>query len=250
MSYHLPEDEDHSLQSTGSKFIDHSLNELDISTLPNSYDFNLLPTDSFLIQSNSDCLILLLYLIYRSFIKEEFYAINETYSDSWLVWLVEDDFLSGTTSFPSNSYTSYSYTPFTSSQPGFRSDRSNSLMSSISSFSTHMNSSSILLSSYKGKPLDISESKKLNEFNSFYTNLVELVCTQNGSKSLQVYSYIHFYIYRHILILLCLKLYVRLWLIRLFKKLNLLVVRSFVTRLVIISIKFLFFISIHFLASL
>ena len=38
----------------------------------------------------------------------------------------------------------------------------------------------------KGRPLDISESKKLNEFSSFSNHIVELVCTQNGSKSLQV----------------------------------------------------------------
>ena len=95
-----------------------------------------------------------------------------------------------------------------------------------------------------------NEIKKLNEFNTFYNRVVELVCTQNGSKNLQVYSYSHFYIYRLILILLCLILYVKLLLIRLFKKLNLLVVRSFVILLVIISIKFLFFISIHLLASL
>ena len=107
-----------------------------------------------------------------------------------------------------------------------------------------------ILSSYKGKLLEISERKKLNEFNTFYNRVVELVCTQNGSKNLQVYSYSHFYIYRLILILLCLILYVKLLLIRLFKKLNLLVVRSFVILLVIISIKFLFFISIHLLASL
>ena len=39
---------------------------------------------------------------------------------------------------------------------------------------------------YKGRVLEISETKKLNEFNSFCNHIVELVCTQNGSKSLQV----------------------------------------------------------------
>ena len=81
LSYHLPEDEDHSLQPAGSKCTDHSFNEIDLSTLPNSYDFNLLPTDSFLLPSNTDCLLLFLILIYRSFLKEELYAISETYSD-------------------------------------------------------------------------------------------------------------------------------------------------------------------------
>ena len=193
LSYHLPEDEDHSLQPAGSKCTDHSFNEVDLSTLPNSYVFNLLPTDSFLLPSNTDCLLLFLLLIYSSFLKEEFYAISETYSDCWFIWWIEDDFVSGTTTtFPSNSYSSFSYTPFSSSQPGFRNERSNSLISSIPSYSSHMNSSSILSSSYKGKYLDISESKKLNEFNSLYTNLVELVCTQNGSKNLQVYFTILF----------------------------------------------------------
>ena len=43
-----------------------------------------------------------------------------------------------------------------------------------------------MISSYKGKPLEISERKKLNEFNTFVNRVVELVCTQNGSKNLQV----------------------------------------------------------------
>lgn len=49
-----------------------------------------------------------------------------------------------------------------------------------------------MLSSYKGKLLEISERKKLNEFNTFYNRVVELVCTQNGSKNLQVYFIIIF----------------------------------------------------------
>lgn len=43
-----------------------------------------------------------------------------------------------------------------------------------------------MVSTYKGKPLEISERKKLNEFNSYFNRVVELVCTQNGSKNLQV----------------------------------------------------------------
>lgn len=41
-------------------------------------------------------------------------------------------------------------------------------------------------SSHKGRMLEISENKKLSEFSTYCNHVVELVCTQNGSKGLQV----------------------------------------------------------------
>lgn len=40
--------------------------------------------------------------------------------------------------------------------------------------------------SYKGRMLEVSENKKLSEFSTYCNHVVELVCTQNGSKGLQV----------------------------------------------------------------
>lgn len=40
--------------------------------------------------------------------------------------------------------------------------------------------------SHKGRMLEISESKKLSEYSTYCNHVVELVCTQNGSKGLQV----------------------------------------------------------------
>lgn len=86
LSYHLPEDEDHSIQPAGRKCTDHSFDEIDMATLPHSFDFSFLPpsnTDSsYLIQPNSDGLCFRVFIIHSPFLTEELHAICETYSGS------------------------------------------------------------------------------------------------------------------------------------------------------------------------
>lgn len=64
--------------------------------------------------------------------------------------------------------------------------------------------------SHKGRMLEISESKKLSEYSTYCNHVVELVCTQNGSKGLQVREMISMIIIRITWIRICLRLYEKL----------------------------------------
>lgn len=99
--------------------------------------------------------------------------------------VVEDDLLSNP-SLLGTSYGTYGYS-FSSNDP-FLSDPSKALMNPVVGFPPRMSPPSVGGIPYGGKMLEISENKKLNEFSAYCNHVVELVCTQSGSKSLQVGS--------------------------------------------------------------